>query len=483
MKSSAHLFKKYIDTYAETEAQALAADELFTMEKCDYSLVIPLHQELQQIPALLNSIEQAAVHAHKKIALIMVFNQREDASAECKNENKQSLDFMISRLRKCGSLNTRPFDSAQGDEAYKHSNELQAYDDESTIPSSSRESEASREISFLAHPSLICGSISPSLFVIIVDRCSSGLEFNNKEGVGLARKIGCDLASVLFMREFVRESWIFNSDADASLAIDYFVMEKGTAKLAALLYPFQHQTSPDLSSEQRHALTLYDQYLHYYVRGLSFAGSPYAFATLGSTIAVTVFAYIAVRGFPKRLAGEDFYFLNKIAKVADLRQKKGLPIILQGRLSNRVPFGTGPAIQEIAKALTNGETYKVYHPHSFRILKFWLESCELLFKGKIDTWSMAAGLIENPELSHEDKQLFIRICQTWLDSNGGPIFVENIAFRYRLTHNPNKHFHVWFDAFKTMKFIHFIRENFLPPMDFLNVCKDVISQKCDMICI
>lgn len=418
------LFKQYIEHYAEKEAQSLAINELFSMEYCDYSMAIPLCQELAQIPALLHSIEEAAIHASKKIALIMVFNHRENASIECKEENMQSIDLVVSKIHK---------------------------------PSSQR----------LKKLSLIYGPLSHRIFVILIDRCSEGLEFGSKDGVGLARKIGCDLASVLFSRNFIRESWIFNSDADAILAIDYFVMEKqSNQKLAALLYPFKHHANSELSSPQKQALTLYDRYLHYYVEGLKSAGSPYAFATLGSTIAVTAYAYVAVRGFPKRLAGEDFYFLNKIAKTAELKQKKTLPILLQGRLSNRVPFGTGPAIQDIAELLQRGDEYKVYHPKSFAILKFWIDSCAPYFSGKFDSWSKSAALLESQEFSYEDRQLCVKVCTRWIDLLGGFIFFENLVSRYRSTSKPIKHFHIWFDAFKTMKFIHFIRDHFLPPIDF-----------------
>ena len=46
--------------------------------------------------------------------------------------------------------------------------------------------------------------------------------------------------------------------------------------------------------------------MSYYVAGLAMAGSGYAHHSLGSTIAVHAKSYAAVRGYPKRSAGEDF---------------------------------------------------------------------------------------------------------------------------------------------------------------------------------
>ena len=63
---------------------------------------------------------------------------------------------------------------------------------------------------------------------------------------------------------------------------------------------------------------LYEYSLRYYVAGLTYAQSPYAFHTIGSTMAVNAEHYASVRGFPRREAGEDFYLLNKLAKVGSV---------------------------------------------------------------------------------------------------------------------------------------------------------------------
>ena len=56
-------------------------------------------------------------------------------------------------------------------------------------------------------------------------------------------------------------------------------------------------------------------------------------------------------GFPRRNATEDFYILNKLAKVGSIARLAGTPVILEGRLSDRVPIGTKRFTQ-----LTSGTT-------------------------------------------------------------------------------------------------------------------------------
>ena len=62
----------------------------------------------------------------------------------------------------------------------------------------------------------------------------------------------------------------------------------------------------------------YEQALTYYVEQLQQAGSPYAFHTLGSCIATPLSYYCHARGFPKKSGGEDFYLLNKLAKLGKI---------------------------------------------------------------------------------------------------------------------------------------------------------------------
>ena len=103
----------------------------------------------------------------------------------------------------------------------------------------------------------------------------------------------------------------------------------------------------------------------------------YGFTTIGSLITVNPEHYAKVRGFPKRDAAEDFYLLNKMAKVGAVRSIQAPIVEIEARLSTRVPFGTGPAL---AKILESGiEDYLFYHPMVFEELRAFLDGFSSLW--------------------------------------------------------------------------------------------------------
>jgi hypothetical protein len=174
--------------------------------------------------------------------------------------------------------------------------------------------------------------------VIAIDRV--GAPIPRRQGVGMARKLAMDLAAALILQGDVACPVIFMTDADVTLPDGYFEaaqdLDAGT-----VLYPFRHQADDPLI---RLKAETYELHLRHYVSGLARAGSPYAFQTLGSTIAIHAETYARIRGVPRRNAGEDFYLLNKAAKVDPIISLGNPEIVIHARPSSRVPFGTGPAL-------------------------------------------------------------------------------------------------------------------------------------------
>ena len=126
-----------------------------------------------------------------------------------------------------------------------------------------------------------------------------------------------------------------------------------------------------VDDEETKAIICYEIFLRYYVLGLSFAKSEYAFHTIGSTMLCTPDAYVKVEGMNKRKAAEDFYFLEKLAKIFPIGEIKSTSIHPSKRGSWRVPFGTGKSVD---RYLSNSrDEYLLYNPKSFVILKTWLE--------------------------------------------------------------------------------------------------------------
>lgn len=189
---------------------------------------------------------------------------------------------------------------------------------------------------------------------VIVDRVTHPVP--RRQGVGLARKLGADMALAYIQDGSVAQPVIFSTDADAVLPAGYFQAvedhtDAGAPANAApataanvWLLPYAHTSAdPDL---QRRA-DCYELHMRWYVEGLRRARSPYAFHSLGSTIVVSARAYANVRGFPKRDAAEDFYLLDKLAKVTTVQVLPAPCLSLAARLSTRVPFGTGPALEAV----------------------------------------------------------------------------------------------------------------------------------------
>ncbi len=262
----------------------------------------------------------------------------------------------------------------------------------------------------------------------------------DKEGVGLARKIACDIACNLIHGKKVLSPWIHNTDADVVLPDDYFSASlQLDQENAAALFAFNHRINSQ--SKLHLSLQLYEYSLYYYVEALKWAASPYAFHTIGSTLLLHYNYYALARGFPKRSAGEDFYLLNKLRKIANIKSLSKPAITLSGRSSSRVPFGTGPAINKISELKKPDDEYLFYHPHCFLHLKNWLTLMPTLWEE-----NDLQSLVNDELLSKSLVKIGV-----------------NKAISHARQHSKNqnsfvKHMHNWFDAFRTLKLIHSLRD-------------------------
>lgn len=206
---------------------------------------------------------------------------------------------------------------------------------------------------------------------LILDYASENEVFGEKDGVGRARKIGADIAAHLWESGNISDPWIRNTDVDARLPSDYF-SDLGEEQ-GCVVYDFRHM-SDHANPIRARAIHVYDAWLRFYAAGLQSVGSPYGFVAIGSCLAVHAKTYIAARGFPQRLAGEDFHFLRKATKIAGWRSKNGQPIELVDRVSLRVPFGTGPSIEAMEVGSNPENERRFYDPRCFVRLREILES-------------------------------------------------------------------------------------------------------------
>ncbi|WP_299976565.1 hypothetical protein [uncultured Pseudoteredinibacter sp.] len=287
--------------------------------------------------------------------------------------------------------------------------------------------------------------------LLLIDRFSQGLAIPHKEGVGLARKIAADIIAHLIAAGKINSPWIYSSDADCAWPCNYFDSSElegaghGQSNVVAAHFAFEHSPCDDksLDKQTRQAITegtkLYEKGLHYYQQGLAWAGSPYAFYTIGSCLAFHYQAYCEVRGFPPRAAGEDFYLLNKLAKQGNVAFLGQQIIHIDSRLSQRAPFGTGPAVSEIIEKKLLICNYASYHPMCFYTLKDLLQDPLKILSTDLDPKIKSA-------LENQGLQKFLRHLKQ-----------QNVKADKLISE-----FHNWFDAFHSLKFIHYLRDHHYP---------------------
>jgi len=284
--------------------------------------------------------------------------------------------------------------------------------------------------------------------LVIIDRSSAGHRLPRHEGVGLARKIGGDFALAAIHAGVSQARLIHMTDCDVCLPPDYFKVPVRPST-SAVIYRFMHEPSGEPVIDEAHAR--YEAYLRYYILGLRHAGSPYAFHAIGSCMATGLTAYAGVRGVPKRQAGEDFYLLNKLAKVGRIETATGSPIRIRARHSLRVPFGTGRSTHDIAKDV---DAYRIYDPGIFNLLKAWIGAFPSI--ERVDphrAYDCVCGQAEvNLDTSEQDR------LKRALAAIGAPKALREAAAQSTSFAVRKKWLDDWFDAFRTLKFVHALRD-------------------------
>ena len=284
-----------------------------------------------------------------------------------------------------------------------------------------------------------------------IDASSPGHELPPWGGVGLARKIGCDsvLALLLELKKPIAfdDFKFFSLDADTIVSPDYLEIaghELQKRRCTGAVISFKHQEAD--SPEGQAAIDEYEAFLHYYVKGLRWAGSPYAFHTIGSCLCFTASGYVRANGFAaRRLAGEDFYFCMELAKVGAICEINKIMVFPSARISRRVPFGTG---KRMAEAALNGRgPLLVYDFQVFVRLR------ELLTA--VSTFADAGADRICAELASHSTREF-------LESRGFSRIWGRFQRQYKTRDALLAAFHRWFDGFVTLKYIHWLTEKEWP---------------------
>ena len=110
---------------------------------------------------------------------------------------------------------------------------------------------------------------------------------------------------------------------------------------------FNHLLTENDDARLKKAVLQYELYLRYYVECLRFIEFPHSFHTIGSCFTVSALSYCKQGGMNMRQAGEDFYFLQKLFYLGEFYELNSAFVYPRARLSQRVVFGTGPALNRI----------------------------------------------------------------------------------------------------------------------------------------
>lgn len=218
--------------------------------------------------------------------------------------------------------------------------------------------------------------------IVILDHSSRGNGWIGKNyGVGWARKI---LFSKIF-ENAADEDILISMDADTVFGPNY---------LASILYTMSnHPEWLALSVPYYHRLTgneLYDRsilryeiFMRNYALNMLSIGSPYSFTAIGSAIACQVRALKKIGGITPMKSGEDFYLLQKLRKMGEIGDWNEECVYPAARFSDRVAFGTGPAMQKGAQG--DWHSYPIYHHRLFEKVKETYEQLEKLYEVDIDS--------------------------------------------------------------------------------------------------
>lgn len=362
------------------------------------AVVVPAVAEFENIKSFLKSFAMQDATYFDSTLLIFVINNKKSSSDEIKLDNQQTLIYLRN------IMTGQPDDSIGRDILEK-------------------------DINFA-----------------IIDAASPRKTLSEKDGgVGLARKIGMDAVLNIFDFGYKHKKIILTTDADCTLESNYLtevINNFNKRELSAAVVNFRHNVSgDDILTE---AIICYEIFLRYYVLGLKYAGSPYAFHTIGSTMVCDYESYIKVEGMNKRKAAEDFYFLEKLAKNVKIETISSTTVYPSKRGSWRVPFGTGQRVNRFLSKIQN--EYVLYDPGSFTVLKDWLEVLNAPGKTDVEYYLNSAKEI-HPELV---RFLYFQNFEADMIN-----ILKNSRTEEQLKIQKSR----WFDGFLTLKLIHHLRDN------------------------
>ncbi|MBA2614077.1 MAG: glycosyltransferase [Bacteroidetes bacterium] len=276
-------------------------------------------------------------------------------------------------------------------------------------------------------------------------------------GVGLARKIGMDEAVRRF-EAIDYDGLLVCLDGDCTVNKTYLLeLEKyarSPQNYNTICLHFEHNLENEKDEILKKGIILYELFLRYYKEALSYCHFPYAFHTIGSSMAVKASIYCKAGGMNKRKAGEDFYFLNKIFHYGKVIELNSAIVYPSARISTRVPFGTGRAQQNFIEK--KDDTFNTYAFQIFEDLKTLFET---------DLYGKEINLELLPKFLHQ-----------FLKENEFENKLKEIKNNTTSKQQFKKRFFDWLDAFMLLKFVHYARDNYSPNTAILQEVNKLVNK-------
>ena len=275
-------------------------------------------------------------------------------------------------------------------------------------------------------------------------------------GVGLARKMVMDEAIRRFSKSGQRDGIITSLDADSVCDANYLSeIERNFLEdpefTGANIY-FEHHIPENKDDRTSLGIASYELHLRYMVHALRIAGYPYAFHSVGSTMAVRASSYLKQGGMNRRKAGEDFYFLQKIIPLGNFGEINTTRVIPSARVSDRVPFGTGKAMMKWLNS--DATVFETYNPQIYDSLKQLFTIAATIYHHRKSELQPLYHQLENPLKKFikpeewDQKMKHIKDHSTSIQT-----------YRYK--------FFQWMDGLKILKYIHYARDEAYPNVPVL----------------
>lgn len=125
-----------------------------------------------------------------------------------------------------------------------------------------------------------------------------------------------------------------------------------------------------------------------------------------------------------------------------------------------MPFGTGRSVERYLSNIK--DEYQLYDPKSFIILKNWLE---VFYDHSLSEQNSLIKIAKNIHPA-----LFDFLTQQDFEN-----FIKKVLLNNKNRSETEKQKHFWFDAFRTLKLIHYLRDEAYPNINMFDAIDELLK--------